>query len=59
MTHTIHLDFAITLQPGKYNDLNERIDDLIRKLEDQLTSDYNHTVAEVTYSDWNLTISPD
>jgi len=59
MKYSIHLNFTIDLQPGKYNELNERMDDLIRELEDLLTSDCNHTVAGVCGADWNLTISPD
>ncbi len=59
MNHNIHLNFTIKLQPGRYKDLDQRINDLIQELEDQLTSDYSCTVAEVCCSDWDLTISPD
>jgi len=59
MKHSIHLSFAIELQPGLYNDIEQRISDLAKDIEDRLTSKYNHIVGSVIDADWDLTIHPD
>jgi len=59
MKHSVHLCFAIELQPGRYTDIEQRISDLTKDIEDRLTSEYDHIVGSVIDADWDLTISPD
>lgn len=59
MRPSININFTVELQPGKYRDLVEPMEDVLRYLADRLTSDCNHTIANVTDSDWDLTIHPD
>lgn len=58
MTHSIQLTFSIELQPGSYKDLEDKMIELLHSLEDKLTSEYNHTVSAVSFSDWDLNVHP-
>ena len=59
MRTSFQLKFCIDLQPGKYDSIDETIRDLLSKMDDKLTGEFNHTVANVIYSEWDMLVSPD
>lgn len=59
MRPSININFTVELQPGKYRDLQQPMTAIIDYLADRLTGDCNHTIANVTDCDWDLTIHPD
>lgn len=55
----INITFSVTLQPGFYSGIDERLEQLLDETASYLTGEQNSIVASVDLQEWELHISPD